>query len=139
MLAALARPDEVERVVGVLHVERVAQLELGVGHAAFLRELRRAALLFGRYGDAGDVGLRELLGNVARGTANAAAHVEHRRRRVRLGKVEHLVDEVVLGLDEVFAAVEGAAALALGVVAQVDVLACAVRRKVCEKWTRLGV
>ena len=55
--------------------------------------------------------------------ADAAADVEHLGRLVGLGELEHLLGEVVLGLDEVLAAVEGALALALRVPAQVDVLA----------------
>ena len=47
--------------------------------------------------------------------ADAAADVEHLGGHVGLGELEHLLGEVVLGLDEVLAAVEGALALALGV------------------------
>ena len=55
--------------------------------------------------------------------ADAAADVEHLGRLVGLGELEHLLGEVVLGLDEVLAAVKGPFALILGVVAEVDVFA----------------
>ena len=67
--------------------------------------------------------VRSAQGIVPARAADAAADVEHLGRLVGLGELEHLLGEVVLGLDEVLAAVEGALALALRVPAQVDVLA----------------
>mmetsp|Transcript_53270 Transcript_53270/g.116197 ORF Transcript_53270/g.116197 Transcript_53270/m.116197 type:complete len:431 (+) Transcript_53270:428-1720(+) len=124
VLARLASPHKVERVVRVLHVEGVNELELDVAQTAFLCERCRALLLLRRDGDPGDAGLRELLGQVTASAADAAANVEDARgRRRNLGEGEHLVDEVILSLDEVLAAVERTAALSFLVIPQVNVLA----------------
>lgn len=68
--------------------------------------------LLGAESDAGDRCVRaELLGEVPRGSADATAHIKHSLRGVALSltihrdfpPLGHLVDEIVLGLDEALA------------------------------------
>mmetsp|Transcript_15587 Transcript_15587/g.31289 ORF Transcript_15587/g.31289 Transcript_15587/m.31289 type:complete len:329 (+) Transcript_15587:337-1323(+) len=117
VLARLTRPHEIEAVVLILHVKRVADLELRIRHVTLRGECRRSLLLLGRDRDPRHRRFRKLFSNVAASAADAAADVKHLCWRVRLREVEHLVDEVVLGLDEVLAAVEWTASLLLAVVA----------------------
>mmetsp|Transcript_14174 Transcript_14174/g.35544 ORF Transcript_14174/g.35544 Transcript_14174/m.35544 type:complete len:300 (-) Transcript_14174:190-1089(-) len=128
VLATLARPHEVEGVVGKVHVESIHHLKVCLFvDTLFLGELRRAFHLFRAERDGGDIRMlwQEFFREVARRSPESAPYVEnffHLRAVNGLrAPLVHFVDEVKLCFLEVFLLVPRGAFFVC-VVPEVDVL-----------------
>mmetsp|Transcript_435 Transcript_435/g.1134 ORF Transcript_435/g.1134 Transcript_435/m.1134 type:complete len:323 (-) Transcript_435:116-1084(-) len=122
MLARLARPDKVERVIRIVHLQRVHHLEVHVVQVSLLCELRGPLYLVRGQRNAGHLRTRVGLGEVPASSTDAATDIKHALGRIRGAPLEHLVNKCVLCLDEITFLVPGRALL-LRIVAQVNVLA----------------
>mmetsp|Transcript_57768 Transcript_57768/g.146601 ORF Transcript_57768/g.146601 Transcript_57768/m.146601 type:complete len:422 (+) Transcript_57768:136-1401(+) len=101
VLAGLTPPHQVEGAVLEHHVEGIRHLELDVGEAGLLGQLRRPGHLLGGERDSDDLGLRERPSQEPRCASDAATYIQDLLRRSCARPSQHLFAEFKLGLNEV--------------------------------------